>query len=262
MERKDVRPIYHPINGRPSNGSQPQPSYVNYGNNSRSYVSVGASSPSTLVGNSSQSTSNHRFAGYTNNYGNYSDVGTASSHYSQPTTSSSGRHIYSTLNNNNNSVTNSYSHPRLLPSSTSLSPPSVATTTSSLRAYPSSDGFRGAVGEHRTQPQPHTHLSHQQPSHYSHQPQQESSRYLRSLKNNKEDEVDKLTDLLVRSMENSNDPDFFGVCFKCNGKVQGEGSGCTAMGQIYHIRCFTCKSCRKLTITPTHGHLLIHNQST
>ncbi|KAI1297124.1 Lipoma-preferred partner -like protein [Halotydeus destructor] len=65
------------------------------------------------------------------------------------------------------------------------------------------------------------------------------------VNNAKEDEVDQLTDLLVKSMENSNDPDFFGICFKCKGKVLGEGSGCTAMSQIYHIKCFTCNMCDK-----------------
>lgn len=60
-----------------------------------------------------------------------------------------------------------------------------------------------------------------------------------------EAEVDHLTDLLVQSMENSGDPDFFGMCYKCGEKVLGEGSGCTAMDQVYHIRCFTCHVCEK-----------------
>lgn len=61
----------------------------------------------------------------------------------------------------------------------------------------------------------------------------------------KEAEVDHLTDLLVQSMENSSDPDFFGMCYKCGEKVLGEGSGCTAMDQVYHISCFTCHICHK-----------------
>lgn len=60
-----------------------------------------------------------------------------------------------------------------------------------------------------------------------------------------EAEVDHLTDLLVQSMENSGDPDFFGMCYKCGEKVLGEGSGCTAMDQVYHIKCFTCHVCMK-----------------
>ncbi|XP_076328519.1 uncharacterized protein LOC143234783 isoform X2 [Tachypleus tridentatus] len=60
-----------------------------------------------------------------------------------------------------------------------------------------------------------------------------------------EAEVDHLTDLLVQSMENSRDPEFFGMCYKCGEKVLGEGSGCTAMGQVYHIKCFTCHVCDK-----------------
>ncbi|RWS30723.1 lipoma-preferred partner-like protein [Leptotrombidium deliense] len=61
----------------------------------------------------------------------------------------------------------------------------------------------------------------------------------------KEAEIDHLTDLLVQSMENSSDPDFFGMCYKCGQTVLGEGSGCTAMGQVYHIKCFTCHVCHK-----------------
>lgn len=69
---------------------------------------------------------------------------------------------------------------------------------------------------------------------------------LESLKQTtKEDEVDQLTDLLVQSMGSSNDPDFFGICFRCKKKVVGEGSGCRAMDRIYHVSCFTCKTCHK-----------------
>lgn len=61
----------------------------------------------------------------------------------------------------------------------------------------------------------------------------------------KEAEVDRLTDLMVQSMENSSDPDFYGMCYKCGEKVLGEGSGCTAMDHVYHISCFTCHVCHK-----------------
>lgn len=36
---------------------------------------------------------------------------------------------------------------------------------------------------------------------------------------------------------------YLGNCTKCNEKVQEEGLGCTAMGNIYHIKCFTCTHC-------------------
>lgn len=65
----------------------------------------------------------------------------------------------------------------------------------------------------------------------------------------KEDEVDVLTNLLVQSMANSSDPDFFGICSKCGEKVSGEGTGCTAMDQVFHISCFTCFVCQ----TPLQG---------
>ncbi|XP_041449344.1 lipoma-preferred partner homolog isoform X7 [Drosophila obscura] len=36
----------------------------------------------------------------------------------------------------------------------------------------------------------------------------------------------------------------YGRCVKCNKRVLGESSGCTAMDQIYHISCFTCTDCQ------------------
>ncbi|XP_063599902.1 thyroid receptor-interacting protein 6-like isoform X1 [Penaeus indicus] len=64
----------------------------------------------------------------------------------------------------------------------------------------------------------------------------------------KEAEVDALTNLLVQSMDSTNDPEFFGayescICTRCGEKVVGEGSGCTAMEQVYHIKCFVCIVC-------------------
>ncbi|CAH0401294.1 unnamed protein product [Chilo suppressalis] len=59
----------------------------------------------------------------------------------------------------------------------------------------------------------------------------------------KEEEVDALTNLLVQSISDSQDLDVFGVCVKCNEKVIGEGSGCTAMGNMYHVKCFSCCRC-------------------
>lgn len=58
-----------------------------------------------------------------------------------------------------------------------------------------------------------------------------------------EEELDALTDLLVKNLENSSDPDFFGICSKCGHKVLGEGDGCNAMDKLFHIKCFTCDKC-------------------
>ncbi|XP_028514383.1 lipoma-preferred partner homolog [Exaiptasia diaphana] len=58
-----------------------------------------------------------------------------------------------------------------------------------------------------------------------------------------EDELDALTDLLVKNLEYSSDPDFFGICHKCGQKVSGEGSGCNAMDKLFHINCFVCHKC-------------------
>uniref|UniRef100_A0A1I8PPB1 LIM zinc-binding domain-containing protein n=1 Tax=Stomoxys calcitrans TaxID=35570 RepID=A0A1I8PPB1_STOCA len=59
----------------------------------------------------------------------------------------------------------------------------------------------------------------------------------------KEDEVEALTDYLVQSMGSPQDLESYGTCYKCNERVVGENSGCTAMDQIYHIACFTCSQC-------------------
>lgn len=62
--------------------------------------------------------------------------------------------------------------------------------------------------------------------------------------NFREAEVDVLTELLVQSMNMGADTESFGICVQCGKKVIGEGSGCTAMEQIYHIECFTCCQCQ------------------
>lgn len=60
---------------------------------------------------------------------------------------------------------------------------------------------------------------------------------------NKEAEVDALTNLLMENMTSSADPDFMGICCRCNRKVIGETNGCTAQDQVYHVSCFTCCDC-------------------
>ncbi|MBN3288909.1 LPP protein, partial [Polyodon spathula] len=42
-----------------------------------------------------------------------------------------------------------------------------------------------------------------------------------------------------------------GRCSRCSENVVGEGSGCTAMDQVFHVECFTCMTCsRKLRGQP------------
>ncbi|KAG6449695.1 hypothetical protein O3G_MSEX006191 [Manduca sexta] len=59
----------------------------------------------------------------------------------------------------------------------------------------------------------------------------------------KEEEVDSLTNLLVKSISDSQDLDVFGTCVKCGERIVGENSGCTAMGNMYHVQCFCCFRC-------------------
>ncbi|CAG9815092.1 unnamed protein product [Phaedon cochleariae] len=70
------------------------------------------------------------------------------------------------------------------------------------------------------------------------------------LGDDKEREVDSLTDMLVRGMDGGaggagegDQEDVYGVCVKCGEKIIGENSGCTAMDQLYHTKCFTCHHC-------------------
>lgn len=59
----------------------------------------------------------------------------------------------------------------------------------------------------------------------------------------KEEEVDALTNMLVQSISESQDLDILGTCVKCEQKVIEESSGCTAMGNMYHVQCFRCHRC-------------------
>lgn len=74
--------------------------------------------------------------------------------------------------------------------------------------------------------------------------QGKSKQYAGKVNNFREAEVDVLTELLVQSMNMGADVDSFGICVQCGKRVIGEGSGCTAMEQIYHIECFTCCQCQ------------------
>lgn len=72
----------------------------------------------------------------------------------------------------------------------------------------------------------------------------EPSRSASGVNLNKDSMVENLTDLLVQGMDNSIDPeDVYGTCIKCKEKIVGANSGCTAMDQLYHTKCFTCYVC-------------------
>ncbi|CAF0904097.1 unnamed protein product [Rotaria sp. Silwood1] len=56
-------------------------------------------------------------------------------------------------------------------------------------------------------------------------------------------DVDHLTKLLMKSMNSSNEPHFFGMCARCNDEIVGEENGLVAMDRMYHVSCFTCTMC-------------------
>lgn len=58
-----------------------------------------------------------------------------------------------------------------------------------------------------------------------------------------EDELEHLTKKMLYDMENPPSDDYFGRCARCGENVVGEGTGCTAMDQVFHVKCFTCIKC-------------------
>ncbi|KAG5847505.1 hypothetical protein ANANG_G00126760 [Anguilla anguilla] len=58
-----------------------------------------------------------------------------------------------------------------------------------------------------------------------------------------EDELERLTKNLLYDMDNPPSDEYFGRCSSCGENVVGEGTGCTAMDQVFHVNCFTCTTC-------------------
>ncbi|XP_026208875.1 thyroid receptor-interacting protein 6 isoform X2 [Anabas testudineus] len=58
-----------------------------------------------------------------------------------------------------------------------------------------------------------------------------------------EEELDRLTKKLVYDMNHPPAEDYFGRCARCSDNVVGDGSGCIAMEQVFHVECFTCITC-------------------
>ncbi|XP_066476082.1 lipoma-preferred partner [Tiliqua scincoides] len=58
-----------------------------------------------------------------------------------------------------------------------------------------------------------------------------------------EDELEHLTKKMLYDMENPPSDEYFGRCSRCGENVVGEGTGCTAMDQVFHVECFTCMTC-------------------
>ncbi|NXT71860.1 LPP protein, partial [Chaetops frenatus] len=58
-----------------------------------------------------------------------------------------------------------------------------------------------------------------------------------------EDELEHLTKKMLYDMENPPSDEYFGCCARCGKNVVGEGTGCTAMDQVFHVECFTCIMC-------------------
>ncbi|XP_029975554.1 thyroid receptor-interacting protein 6 isoform X2 [Salarias fasciatus] len=58
-----------------------------------------------------------------------------------------------------------------------------------------------------------------------------------------EEELDRLTKKLVYDMNHPPAEEYFGRCARCGDNVVGDGSGCIAMEQVFHVECFTCITC-------------------
>ena len=57
------------------------------------------------------------------------------------------------------------------------------------------------------------------------------------------DEVDLIKDLLMKNLNSSSDPNFYGICMKCSEKIYGADNGLRAMDQLFHVKCFVCHGC-------------------
>ncbi|XP_062853307.1 lipoma-preferred partner [Trichomycterus rosablanca] len=58
-----------------------------------------------------------------------------------------------------------------------------------------------------------------------------------------EEELDRLTKKMLFDMNNPPSEEYFGRCASCGENVVGEGTGCTAMDQVFHVDCFICMTC-------------------
>lgn len=58
-----------------------------------------------------------------------------------------------------------------------------------------------------------------------------------------EDELERLTKKMLYDMEHPPSEEYFGRCASCGENVVGEGTGCTAMDQVFHVDCFVCMIC-------------------
>ncbi|XP_073182640.1 thyroid receptor-interacting protein 6-like isoform X2 [Lepidochelys kempii] len=58
-----------------------------------------------------------------------------------------------------------------------------------------------------------------------------------------EEELDRLTRKLVHDMNHPPAGEYFGRCVRCGENVVGDGTGCVAMDQVFHVPCFSCTTC-------------------
>ncbi|CAL1593259.1 unnamed protein product [Knipowitschia caucasica] len=58
-----------------------------------------------------------------------------------------------------------------------------------------------------------------------------------------EDELERLTKKMLYDMDHPPSEEYFGRCASCGDNVVGEGTGCTAMDQVFHVDCFVCMTC-------------------
>ncbi|CAN9500283.1 unnamed protein product [Ophioblennius macclurei] len=58
-----------------------------------------------------------------------------------------------------------------------------------------------------------------------------------------EDELELLTKKIMHDMDHPPSEEYFGRCASCGENVVGEGTGCTAMDQVFHVDCFVCMTC-------------------
>uniref|UniRef100_A0AAY4CW07 LIM zinc-binding domain-containing protein n=1 Tax=Denticeps clupeoides TaxID=299321 RepID=A0AAY4CW07_9TELE len=129
-------------------------------------------------------------------------------------------------------------------------PPQPGFTPSAPLAAYSDLNYPYGGGQNAWRPEPVHHTA--PPSHGGYQPPAQKKTYITdppaSLAPGQstarpEDELERLTKKMLYDMDHPPSEEYFGRCSSCGENVVGEGTGCTAMEQVFHVDCFICMTC-------------------
>uniref|UniRef100_A0AAY5L2K8 LIM domain containing preferred translocation partner in lipoma n=1 Tax=Esox lucius TaxID=8010 RepID=A0AAY5L2K8_ESOLU len=125
--------------------------------------------------------------------------------------------------------------------------PGFAPQGYSDQAFPGSGGYGGGPGNRPdpSYPAGFTHQGYQQPApkktYLTDPPASLAPPAPSSAR--PEEELERLTKKMLFDMDNPPAEEYFGRCARCGENVVGEGTGCMAMDQVFHVDCFVCVTC-------------------